>query len=1681
MADTYTIDGQDYTVLPAPTSSDGQLTPGSPFPSGASWSPMEALRDIGGAVKAAPDAISSAVGPVVEGYKPGLNESLATTGTGIARAIQALHNKIGTPGFDQAYFDRTFNSYKKGMEGAPEIPDASHIRSAHDAALWFGHLMGSATPLLASAFLGGAPAAATLGAIQGGEQAAESPNATPASITTGAALNAATNAMPVPFLKSGGGLVSKALRGVGVGAGVGAAQGATANIPEAVATGNPADALPNPEQLLENVAGGAAMMGTVGAAHGAVNTGMARVADVINGAPAVSPDKNAARTLAQRINTAVDQNGYDLSKVAYNAGDGAKAALDQVHNGLASDIKFLWSKIAPSLGEPVDLNSGLNESKLTGIIKSAVNKLKGRVGDDDLQTLQDAVGHTQEGHALVDAVRQSNHLTDLFNGGLKGGVSRFTDLANPFGGDSKENSFVGSVIGSGRGPAEMLGYALHPGAILPGAALYAGGRAVDALTGRRSTVARFVDQNSEAPQPLDFGTRPSIMETQAKAAAALAQFKQAQDALNLQAQQRGVLQRSSDQFDKQQTTAQQAAESARLADREQELRTQNRLDNNPGLGGFDRSVYDQTGLPPQETTRGLFELNRTGRITPHEFTSWFKSPRTLMQGNAGNHIFDMLDTMARNGQLERDPNWQKQPDISAEAPQVQSVRHSAAYEAQAAGNQARVTAAMERVANSEHSSNSKQRINDAIAAIGRTNNRADAESVRQNLVQSLANHSPEAARYAHQELEPLVSQIRHATADTAVPKGADLRAVTTDVTRDGNVLTRTLAAAYKLKYGIDKPAYDGKREPDQGYLKAVADFHDKAVHDPSSPAVKDSYGALARETTAQFKSLGGLKVETWTGEGEPYANSKEMMRDVGDNHHLWFLPTDSAFGSGGKIAHPMLADTGLKTVDGHPLLVNDVFRIVHDFYGHTQHGFQFGPVGEYNAFREHAQMYSDKALPALAAETLAQNAWVNFGPHSGLPVKERPFSDQKAYAFPPELIARDPNLAREYIDTVAAHPEGAIKQGLDVSAAKPQLHDLIPGYKGISKYLTPAERENMLTRTAKLLVDKFTNLPSANEMAAVAFSGRAKKGWYNNSAKAIVSVFGQEDAPRFSALLAALSPQTDVETNFNNAVNVWRGWIEAGRPKDEASIMRIMGENVEGDKGPGSVLPAWLPNSVRALTAEEGTGQITISGPKVSSFMQNLLGEVNEVTNDTWMANWAGIQQTQFKGADRGMSDQIGNVYTKGAGYLAMSALTRKAADTLSKQTGETWTPAEVQETVWSWAKALYEKANSKQSASDIVKSQSLTHGDINSVPDFEMAFVKDTYAQILDLAGYGDNIDNLKYTVERASNAGSNGPGGTPFSAEGSGFSQASFNKYLGASASRLDALRTGNDTGRAANAANAPGGADIGLNPGEDVLARHPTPEAAQKVADAIAKFRPTRVMPEADGRYAVVAGPKPQTERPMSQATSFVSGIEHPDGTMKGLTTPEVRTVASTIARLVEGGMAAPGQNGVYSEGNNTIHVYGGMEPEHHARVLGHETGHAIEALAGVATTLKTMDKSDPLKAFHIVKQLSSLSALERPLLWESDSHLERTFSRDPKYVHEYRGRYDELLADSIAHYMQHPAETKKVAPLAAQFIRDLVNPSKIGKVIAFAGLGSMALPGLISQALSSFYSEGDNEAS
>ncbi len=134
----------------------------------------------------------------------------------------------------------------------------------------------------------------------------------------------------------------------------------------------------------------------------------------------------------------------------------------------------------------------------------------------------------------------------------------------------------------------------------------------------------------------------------------------------------------------------------------------------------------------------------------------------------------------------------------------------------------------------------------------------------------------------------------------------------------------------------------------------------------------------------------------------------EMAQDARTNRHLHYFPTEGGFGQGdpGAAMHPLNEE-----VPGRPgLKYNDMFRAVHDYFGHAMKGHQFGPKGELQAWGEHARMFSPKARLALTAETHGQNSWVNFGPHSDKPVTERPYAEQKATIMPknatPTLLAR---------------------------------------------------------------------------------------------------------------------------------------------------------------------------------------------------------------------------------------------------------------------------------------------------------------------------------------------------------------------------------------------------------------------------------------------------------------------------------------------------------------------------------------------------------------------------------------------------------------------------------------------------------------------------------------------------
>jgi hypothetical protein len=136
-----------------------------------------------------------------------------------------------------------------------------------------------------------------------------------------------------------------------------------------------------------------------------------------------------------------------------------------------------------------------------------------------------------------------------------------------------------------------------------------------------------------------------------------------------------------------------------------------------------------------------------------------------------------------------------------------------------------------------------------------------------------------------------------------------------------------------------------------------------------------AYRQLAKETADQFRALPVNMSYHRAGEGN-YRSSNEMLRDIYGNRHLYVY-------QGGDI-HDFLnavdPATGLNT--------NEMFRAVHDFYGHAIHGNSFGPKGEEIAYGAHSRMFSPLARMAMASETRGQNSFVNYTPVNA-PLKQR--------------------------------------------------------------------------------------------------------------------------------------------------------------------------------------------------------------------------------------------------------------------------------------------------------------------------------------------------------------------------------------------------------------------------------------------------------------------------------------------------------------------------------------------------------------------------------------------------------------------------------------------------------------------------------------------------------------------
>ncbi len=228
-----------------------------------------------------------------------------------------------------------------------------------------------------------------------------------------------------------------------------------------------------------------------------------------------------------------------------------------------------------------------------------------------------------------------------------------------------------------------------------------------------------------------------------------------------------------------------------------------------------------------------------------------------------------------------------------------------------------------------------------------------------------------------------------------------------------------VAERYAKDHGINLRRQSEYVEVDEDRARRIAQAYDEMPHAPQDPAVREAYQDLIRQTTDQYRALDSAGYKFWfidinSDAGQQYASSPfNAMRDLRANKSMGVFPTDSGFGTKEDFnpdSNPMLAETGLRWPFGGPngelrtVYANDLFRAVHDAFGHGLEGSGFRARGEENAWQAHIRLFTGPARGAITTETRGQNSWLNYGPYGErnrtAKTEDTVFADQKTGLMP---------------------------------------------------------------------------------------------------------------------------------------------------------------------------------------------------------------------------------------------------------------------------------------------------------------------------------------------------------------------------------------------------------------------------------------------------------------------------------------------------------------------------------------------------------------------------------------------------------------------------------------------------------------------------------------------------------
>ncbi|PZG24426.1 crotonobetainyl-CoA--carnitine CoA-transferase [Micromonospora craterilacus] len=209
---------------------------------------------------------------------------------------------------------------------------------------------------------------------------------------------------------------------------------------------------------------------------------------------------------------------------------------------------------------------------------------------------------------------------------------------------------------------------------------------------------------------------------------------------------------------------------------------------------------------------------------------------------------------------------------------------------------------------------------------------------------------------------------------------------------------------------------------DPEFCREVAGHFDRAPRRALDADLAARYARFTEETLRHFALLepAGLTVVPWPGPGQPYRGAADLIDALDRTGVLYVYLTNDGHGPHGPTPdHPLCAPSGV-TVDGVELLHNDIFRVVHDIFGHVLLGATMGVAGEFRAAYGHMAMYSPQVHPVVFTEQVSQICWFFHGPHladrSGrwprrgepgwIPPTDRPYPEQKLFPCPPGFLGR---------------------------------------------------------------------------------------------------------------------------------------------------------------------------------------------------------------------------------------------------------------------------------------------------------------------------------------------------------------------------------------------------------------------------------------------------------------------------------------------------------------------------------------------------------------------------------------------------------------------------------------------------------------------------------------------------